>query len=85
MNSTLYNIICSIAIGWLITHFHPLQVYVNKIRNSPGIFWTTIHKLLTCHQCATLWFALFAYHNIYIAAIASLISNIIDNLNQTRK
>lgn len=79
IEGTVFNIIGFICLVVVFVTFEPL----NKLRREfedeieDDVFFYFCYKLLTCAKCAGLWFGLFFFWNIYIAAIISISSELI--------
>lgn len=92
----LYELIQGLLIGWMITHFEPIQTYIggsleginiglfsNK-KFIYGIFGRMI-KVLTCQKCSTFWSTLIISNNLYIAIIGAIIAYHYDKWNGNMK
>jgi len=83
-----------VAVALLFTkHFQPIQPTKDKVvawlidkivglgmKWSPLLNLTQVVKVLTCPKCFTFWTLLGLTHNLFIAAIGSVVAMVIDNM-----
>lgn len=62
----------TLLLSWLVTRFEPIQWLINLLPNHRLKY--LIIDATTCMKCMSLYIGLLISHDIYIAALASLLS-----------
>ena len=74
----VFTILLTLATGWLITEFEPLQFTLSYINNKlpKNALLNYIRGAFTCWQCMTFWFGMIAF-GFEIAVVSSFITYLI--------
>ena len=78
-------IINSLLIGWFISHFEPVQSFLDKVYKLLPERLQFTRTYMGCFKCLTFWITLLMTFNIYTAILFSMIAYTYDRVMSSIK